>query len=181
MPCLRRRSCEIPEGVRGDLEATVAKGLASLRRSAPPAFLFESMAQDSDDPQNPERLHEAIAHADRPEAEPLLAAGASLTAYDYLSRTPLHVAAEEGHEELVRWLLALGADVDAHDEASIGETALCLAVKAERIGVVELLLEAGANPDIPGWAGLTARDRARRKGERAGAELSVMIERHRRT
>ena len=171
----------LPEGVRGGVEVNVVDGLLSLHRAEPPAFLFESMGHEADDPQTSERLHEAIAQADRPEAERLLAAGASLTAYDYLSRTPLHVAAEEGHEDLVRWLITLGAGIDAHDEANIGETPLCLAVKAERVGVVELLLEAGANPDIPGWAGLTARDRARRMGERKGAELSALIERHRPT
>jgi ankyrin repeat protein len=54
----------------------------------------------------------------------------------HLDETPLHLAAQEGHKDLVELLLANGADVNA--ESSFGLTSLHVAV--EHKDVVELLL-----------------------------------------
>jgi hypothetical protein len=43
--------------------------------------------------------------------------------------------------------------------------------------MVELLLRHGANPDISGWMGFTARVRAQRRTDEDGKEISAVIER----
>src|SRR5262249_1877593 len=59
-------------------------------------------------------LHVAAASA-APEdlLKKLLKPGASVEAFDECQRTPLCSAAEEGHDEIVSWLLNHGADVTA--------------------------------------------------------------------
>jgi len=76
--------------------------------------------------------------------------------------TPLHYAAHDGREEAARILLEAGANPNANDELHAGATPLDAAIEARCLPVVKLLLEAGADADIPTWAGLTARDRARK-------------------
>jgi ankyrin repeat protein len=69
---------------------------------------------------------------------------------------PLFLAAREGHVQIVRLLLAGGAQVDAL-EAQTHSTALMIAARNGREEVVRALLEAGADPLIEDDAGLTAR------------------------
>ena len=47
--------------------------------------------------------------------EVLLRAGCSRDARTKVDKTPLHVAAQEGHTEICELLLSQGADVDARD------------------------------------------------------------------
>jgi ankyrin repeat protein len=122
---------------------------------------------------------EAAADGDLPEVQRLVASGAALDAFDGENCTPLHHAAAQGHCAVALWLLENGADVNAHDEQAIGETALCLAVKAGRAEMAELLLTRGADPDIPGWVGLTARLRAQRRAGDEGRTISALIEKYR--
>lgn len=126
-----------------------------------------------------ERLHHAAADGDLAEVQRLVSERAGIAAFDDSSRTPLHHAAEQGHCEVARWLLAHGADVNAHDEKTIGETALCLAMQKSSAEMVELLLEHGADPDIRGWVGLTARMRARRRGDDDGRRIAALIDKYR--
>ena len=65
--------------------------------------------------------------------------------------TPLHAAARDYNEELVRALLDAGAPIDAAD--SNGQQALHLAVKAGVFEVAELLLERGADVNAADNAG----------------------------
>lgn len=58
-------------------------------------------------------------------------------------KSPLHLAATEGHRELVRYLLNNGADVDKLNIT--GESALYLAGKHGHLDIVEDLLERGAS------------------------------------
>jgi ankyrin repeat protein len=82
---------------------------------------------------------------------------------DSRGRTPLHVSAEKGNVELIRFLLAMGADPDPLNDA--GESPLCNAAAAEKIEAVRLLVGAGAdihrpisaaNPLTPAQVGVRA-------------------------
>jgi ankyrin repeat protein len=62
---------------------------------------------------------------------------------------PLHLAAHFGHVETVRTLLSLGAGVDSFSGGMFNNTALHAASAGSQGEVVELLLAAGAKPDLP--------------------------------
>ena len=63
--------------------------------------------------------------------------------------TPLHLAAQHGHAEVCRLLLAAGAQVNAAMETQHGNvtgiTPLHLAVQADHMDVMDVLLETGAD------------------------------------
>lgn len=59
------------------------------------------------------------------------------------------IAAQEGHEECVKLLLAVGAD--PHHSDHCGRNALKVAAKSGHLGVVKLLEEAQANGKISKW------------------------------
>ena len=80
-----------------------------------------------------------------------------LNSFDYISRTPLMCAAEAGSLECARLLLEAGADVNAHDEARSGDSALRMAVKKKQPQMVRLLLDHRADPDLKGWMWITPR------------------------
>ncbi|MFI1291357.1 ankyrin repeat domain-containing protein [Streptomyces sp. NPDC020792] len=78
-------------------------------------------------------------------------------------------ASEHGHVETVRILLAAGVPVNGVDNLS--RTALHEAIvlgngSRDHVTVVRLLLEAGADPSIPGKQGVLPRDLAARRGYR---------------
>lgn len=67
----------------------------------------------------------------------------------------IHIAASQGHTELVRYLLMLGADPNAREGLG-GCTALHLAIARRCYDVVQLLLQEGRSQlDIVNYAGLT--------------------------
>ncbi|XP_069391207.1 60 kDa lysophospholipase isoform X3 [Paralichthys olivaceus] len=88
--------------------------------------------------------------------EALKEMGTNLCLGDYDGRTPLHIAACEGHLNVVEYLLSHGATVYAKDR--YGDTPLCNAVRFRHKEVVKLLRKTGAH---------FSRD----KLEEAGAEL----------
>ena len=57
--------------------------------------------------------------------------------------TPLHFAADRGHEEVVKLLISKGADVNA--VCRYGLTPLTLATVAKRKDIMELLIKQGAH------------------------------------
>uniref|UniRef100_M4ALS6 asparaginase n=1 Tax=Xiphophorus maculatus TaxID=8083 RepID=M4ALS6_XIPMA len=69
--------------------------------------------------------------------------GSDLRLGDFDGRTPLHVAACEGHLRLVQYLLNQGASVHAKDR--YGDTPLCNAVRFRHKEVVRLLKKTGAH------------------------------------
>ncbi|TGN18951.1 ankyrin repeat domain-containing protein [Leptospira idonii] len=72
----------------------------------------------------------------------------------YDRMTPLMVASKEGHDEVVRVLLAFRANPNA--KSRNGHTALMMAAYNRYPKVVKLLLDAGADPNIQSDAGHTA-------------------------
>lgn len=96
--------------------------------------------------------------------ELLLSAGGKsvLNDFDYSYRTPLMWAAEKGDIEIVRILIDAGADVNAFNEIHPGTNALLEAVKrGGSYEMVELLVNAGADPTITGFMGITSLDESR--------------------
>lgn len=100
-----------------------------------------------------------------------------LNRFDYLERTPLACAAYENHADVVDYLIAVGSDVNANNEERIGETALSRAVQERAsIRIIEALIRAGADPQIGGWMGISALDRARTQAlEHDASELDKQI------
>ena len=107
-------------------------------------------------------LHYAALEGDVVRAEELLAGGAGASVADDQGFTPLHFAAQSNKPEVVRLLVARGADFDRVNR--VGNTALGLAVfNSEGRGeVIETLLEAGADPDKENSAGVSPRVLAER-------------------
>ena len=97
-------------------------------------------------------------------ADVLLGKGANVNSADKMGTTSLHVAAQAGSVELVKKLLAKGADPNARTlkvapegfRSPAGElTPLHLAAKANHEDVMRLLVAAGANPKLKGQYGTT--------------------------
>ena len=74
----------------------------------------------------------------------LCEAGADLESGGRDGSTPLSVASQNGHVNVVRILIAAGANLDSYSP-----TALFLASQNGHAQVVRILVEPGANPSIP--------------------------------
>jgi ankyrin repeat protein len=125
-----------------------------------------------------EQLILAASDGDLAEVQKLHAAGFDLDLMDELSKAAVHHAAENGHYKVAHWLLQNGASVDLHDEEMIGETPLNLAARKNYPEMVELLLGHGANPDVNGWMGFTARIRAQARRDEDGLRIAALIEKY---
>ena len=98
-----------------------------------------------------------------------LAAGADIAAQDSYDGTGLIRAAERGHPQIVARLLAAGVAVDHVNR--LGWTALLEAVilgdgGPEHTETVRLLVDAGADVELPDAGGVTALAHAQRRGQR---------------
>ena len=122
-----------------------------------------------------ERFHFAASQGDLDEARQLIASGYDVNAFDDIARTPLHYAAAAEDLLMVQLLLDSGADVNAHDDANIGDTPLAKVAEVCSSRMAAILLEAGADPSIPGWMGLTALDRASKRTDSEGQEVLRLI------
>ncbi|WP_067272842.1 ankyrin repeat domain-containing protein [Mitsuaria sp. 7] len=122
-----------------------------------------------------ERLHRAAHEGDITEMKRLIAQGYDVNLFDDLGNTPLHEAVRADRYRVAEWLLDHGASVNANEAERIGETPLCFAVQRGYPEMVALLLKRGADPDINGWMGLTARIRAQKRADDEGREMSAMM------
>ena len=77
-------------------------------------------------------------------------------------RTPLYMAACNGHDTVVAALAEAGADLNKADNDKC--TPLWIAASRGREGAVAVLLKAGADVRIKGFRGRTALEEARRMG-----------------
>jgi hypothetical protein len=123
-----------------------------------------------------EQLHMAADAGDLDRVRELVQEGHDVNAFDdSLSFTPLHIAVKGEHTEIVRYLLSVGADVNAHEEDRIGETPLGEVAANCSFEMAELLVNAGANPVIPGWMQVTALDRARERKRDEGRRVYALL------
>ncbi len=105
-----------------------------------------------------DELVDAAFLADVNDVRLLLAQGASPDARDEEQRTPLMLAAAEGHRELVQVLLEAGADPNLRDRD--GWSALDVAVARKMIEIVWLLVQFGADVNASDDLGRSPLSRA---------------------
>jgi ankyrin repeat protein len=122
-------------------------------------------------------LHFAAQDGDLDRVRQLIREGHDVNAFDEISKTPLHYAAESEHFEIVEYLIAHGADVNAHDEVRIGNTPLRDVAETCSLRMARLLVDAGADPAIPGWMQLTALDKAKHRERGDGPEVYELLTR----
>ena len=123
-----------------------------------------------------EQLHFAAQDGELGRVENLIAAGYDVNAFDEGMRyTPLHYAVKGEFFAVTRYLISCGANVNAHDEARIGETPLGAASPECSFEMAELLIEAGADPSITGWMGITAVHRAKDRKDNDGQRVFDLL------
>lgn len=122
-------------------------------------------------------LHAAVEDANLPMVNLLLQydGAAALNKFDYIDRTPLIIAVKMESIPIVRRLIEAGADVNAHNEPRIGDTALHTAAASGTLEMVTLLLKAGANSTIKGGMWRTPLDEARGRKRGDGPRIYELL------
>lgn len=91
-----------------------------------------------------------------------------------VTRTPLQRAAENGDFAIVEYLLEQGARIDA-EPALAGGTALQLASIEEYIGIATLLLEKGADVNLPAAGSKFGRTAFEGAAERGRVDMMILL------
>lgn len=124
------------------------------------------------------KLHSAAQDGDLDRVKELLEQGCDINAFDEdLDWTPLHYAVKEGHIDVAAYLIERGADVNAHNSDRAGETPLALVAQECTYEIAKLLVDAGADPTIPGWMKLSALDRAAKRKRAEGVRIYKLLRR----
>ena len=105
-----------------------------------------SMEQAADGSQESTALHAAIINEDAMEILLLLDQVNDVNFRDSDGRTPLHVAAQYGHNDAIGMLLSRGADISIQDNG--GLTPPHVAVRARQTEATAVLLSRGAVIDV---------------------------------
>ena len=122
------------------------------------------------------RLHMGADAGRSAEVQRAIADGWPLDEFDAdLGYTPLHHACNKNHVDIIKMLIAAGVDVNRHCEAQIGETSLGLVADRCSLEVARLLVDAGADPTIPGWMAITALDRATERKDDEGKAVAALL------
>lgn len=117
----------------------------------------------------------AIEHGLTDLAYLLLEKGANPDKPEGAHQKPLHIAAMEGHSELVSHLVA-HEQVDLDCQDAIGQTALHVVCPSDQgIAITQTLLDAGCDPNIEDMEGKTPLDRAYE--EKAHERIQLLEER----
>ncbi|MCM1982547.1 ankyrin repeat domain-containing protein [Lyngbya confervoides] len=131
----------------------------------------------NDDWYQKEQLHFAAQSGDLARVEHLVKAGLDVDAFDEIGKTPLHYAAEKEHFKVARYLLAHGANANAYHEQTISNTPLGDIAARCSLQMAQLLVDAGADPTIRGWMGLTALHRAKERKKEEGQRVYELLAR----
>jgi ankyrin repeat protein len=94
-------------------------------------------------------LHYAARFGIEPIVEELVRAKANVNAIDNYTATPLWYASRHRHIGTVRFLLSNDADPNVVSKPTVRGSPLIAAIEANHSDIVQLLLEAGADPDMP--------------------------------
>ncbi|GAW26492.1 putative ankyrin-3 [Rosellinia necatrix] len=94
--------------------------------------------------------------------------------FENVDETPLHIAAKYGHDTIIGFLIARGAEVQR--KTGVGDTALIIAVKKGHVSTCNCLLDLGADVNGTGAEEATALIVACRAGSRDLAGL--LLEHH---
>ena len=121
------------------------------------------------------RLHDAARAGKLLVVQKLLSEDRNPNHFDESGCTPLHYAAEGGHLLIVRELLASGANDNALDAGVSGDTVLGRVAGECSLETARLLVEAGADPTIPGGMGSTASDRAAKRKRGDGPAVYALL------
>ncbi|KAL3527435.1 hypothetical protein ACH5RR_012091 [Cinchona calisaya] len=92
------------------------------------------------------RVNSAAYYGDLQQLKNLIRAGADPNKKDYDGRSPLHLAASRGYEDIAQFLMQEGVDIDAAD--NFGNTPLLEAIKSGHERVASLLVKEGASLKI---------------------------------
>jgi ankyrin repeat protein len=120
-------------------------------------------------------LHFAAGKGDLSRVKQLVESGHNIKEFDEIGYTPLHHAAKGEFFALTTYLLSVGADIDVHDEEHIGETPLGAVAASCSYEMAKLLVDAGANPTIAGWMGLTALYHAKERKKPEGKKVYGLL------
>ena len=104
----------------------------------------------------------------------LIQAGVDVNVQDKRGMTPLMLASQAGHVDLVVKLIEAGANMNIQSNSA--DTALVYATKEEKIHCVQKLIELGANVNIQGGDGETALMHATYERNECGNCLETLIE-----
>jgi ankyrin repeat protein len=77
---------------------------------------------------------------------------------------------------VVRRLIKAGANVNAHDERTIGNTPLGDNARECTYEMAKLLVDIGADPTIRGWMRMNALDRARERKDASARKIVRLLE-----
>lgn len=120
-------------------------------------------------------LHEAAKLGRLDMVKLMLASGAHPDARSSYGFTPLALAAQSGHTEIMELLLQKGKGADAHSQASDCSSILLEAVRGGNPDSVTLLLENGADANIPKSSGHLPIHVAADKGHLLALKMLVPV------
>jgi ankyrin repeat protein len=122
-----------------------------------------------------EQLHFAAQSGDVALLERLILGGSDPNVFDMIGNTPLHYAAEGEHFEAVRLLLSRGANVNARDERRAGDPPIAHVAQTCSLEMARLLLDAGADPTLPGSMQIDAIYRAKQRKRGDGPRVYELM------
>ena len=120
-------------------------------------------------------LHSAAANGDLASVRELLNRDGNPNQFDDGGCTPLHYAAQGEHHDVLRALLAAGANVNARDTDNIGNTAIAHVAGNCSLETARILIEAGADPTIRGWMQLNALDQSGERKRGDGPKVHALL------